>query len=374
MKVAYFTESLPPNTDGVVNTLSHLVDTLNEENIDFRFYSPVKPSNDVVWNDRVTKVASLSLKPYFHYRVGLPNSYRINEELDRFSPDLIHVVTPSLLGLQGMNYAKSRDLRLVTSYHTHFVRYFEYYSMLNLFSPVTWQYLEWFHNQCDCTYAPSSETVHELTDRGIRNVQLWQRGIDLHRFSPAYRNNSLRKAIGAADKPVLLFVGRLVKEKDLGDLVEANHILNSQGLDFKQVFVGDGPMREELQNRLPDAFFAGYQYKDKLAEWYASSDLFVFPSTTETFGNVILEAFASGIPAIGVNKGGQADLIEQEKSGYITEANNPVKFAERIAELLKYPEKRQRFASYAEQAVRRFSWRTINLGLLDSYKSILNLN
>jgi len=133
-------------------------------------------------------------------------------------------------------------------------------------------------------------------------------------------------------------------------------------------------MRNELEERLPDAHFTGYQYKDQLAEWYASSDLFVFPSTTETFGNVILEAFASGIPAIGVNKGGQADLIDNGETGFITRANNPADFAEKIGVLLNSPDVRVLFGHEARKRVKRFSWQNVNMGLLNSYKDLISLN
>lgn len=374
MRIAYFTESLPPNTDGVVNTLCHLIETLESENVEFLFFSPLKPDEDVAWSRHVRKVASLSLKPYFHYRVGLPNFYRINEEMDDFQPDLIHVVTPSPLGMHGLNYAKRKNVPLVTSYHTHFTRYFAYYSLLASLEPLGWQYLQWFHNQCDCTYAPSMNTVRELQGRGIRNVQLWQRGIDLTRFSPKFRNPALRESINAGDKPVLLFVGRLVKEKDLDDLVAANHLLQSMGLDFKQVIVGDGPIRNELEKNLPDAHFAGYQYEQNLSEWYASSDLFVFPSTTETFGNVFLEAFASGLPAIGVDKGGQVDLIDPGETGFIVRAHDPADFADNIAHLLRSPDTRAAFGLEAAKRVKRYSWQNVNLSLLNSYHNVIHLN
>jgi len=373
MRIAYFTETLPPLTDGVVNTLCHLINTLDEERVDYRFFSPVRPDSRFHWNHRVHKIASLSLKPHFHYRIALPYFHGIHDELDAMRPDLIHVVTPSLLGLYGMNYAKKKNIPVVTSYHTHFVRYFPYYNLSPL-KPLGWQYLEWFHNQCDCTYAPSRDTAEELRHRGFRNVEIWPRGIASDRFSPDFRSEALREQIGAKDKPILLFVGRLVREKDLDDLIEANLILKAWGYDFKQVFVGNGPMREELGKHLPDAFFAGYQHGQDLAAWYASSDLFVFPSTTETFGNVILEAFASCLPVIGVDRGGQTDLIREAVNGSITPAHDPEAFAGRIAELLDDPEKRKILGQNARETAGSYSWRRINETLIQSYQNLINLN
>jgi glycosyltransferase involved in cell wall biosynthesis len=191
------------------------------------------------------------------------------------------------------------------------------------------------------TYAPSPSSAIALSRKGIKNVDLWQRGINMEKFSPRHRNETLRRSIGAENIPLLLYVGRLVKEKDLDDLVHACHLLRLWGNTFKLVFVGDGPMKKYLMRRLPDAHFAGYQHGPNLSRWYASADIFVFPSTTETFGNVILEAFASGIPAVGVNQGGVADLITPGMDGLLAEPNAPRSLAEQIQILLA----EQNFAS-----------------------------
>ena len=370
MKVAYFTESLLPITDGVVRTLCRLVETLETEKIDFLFFSPFKPDDNIDWSPKVKKVASLPLWLYDYYRIGLPYFHGIEQSLDEMEPDIVHIVSPTLLGMYGLKYAQKRNLPVVTSYHTHFVRYFNYYG-LDQFQDLGWNYLKWFHNQFDKTYAPSPSTVNELLNRGFHDVELWQRGIDLEKFSPEYRNNELRKSVGAENKPILLFVGRLVKEKDLDDLISANHILQTKGYDFKMVIVGDGPMRQELENKLPDAHFTGYLHGKELAEWYASSDLFVFPSTTETFGNVILEAFASGIPAVSVNKGGVADIINHGKDGRIALAHDAIDFADNIEYFFKCNGKMKQYQQAAQATAKTYNWHNINKGLLTSYEDLI---
>ena len=370
MKVAYFTESLLPHTDGVVRTLCRLVETLESEKVDFMFFSPFKPDDNISWSPKVKKVASVPLWLYDYYRIGLPYFHGIEQSLDELKPDIVHICSPTLLGMYGLKYAQKRKLPVVTSYHTHFVRYFNYYG-LEQFETLGWGYLRWFHNQFDRTYAPSPSTVKELEQRGLNNVELWQRGIDFDNFSPRYRNTDLRKSIGAENKPVLLFVGRLVKEKDLDDLVKANHILKEKGYDFKQVIVGDGPMREELETRLPNAHFTGYMHGKELAEWYASSDLFVFPSTTETFGNVILEAFASGIPAVGVNKGGVADIINHGIDGRIAQANDAKDFAENIEFFFNCNGEKKQYIQSAQNTAKTYNWQHINKGLLTSYEHLI---
>ncbi len=371
MKIAYFTESLPPLTDGVSNTLVHLIETLEAEKVDFHFYSVVKPE-DRPWSDRVTKVVSVPFLLYSYYKVGLPYFDGLDSHLNEFKPDLIHIVSPTLLGIYGISTAKKRKIPVVSSYHTHFVSYFSYYGLQGL-EKVGWTFLQWFYSQCAKVYAPSPSAKAELANYDINNVELWRRGINLDRFSARFNNPELRRRIGVDENtPIILFVGRLVKEKDLDDVVAVNKILESKGYSFKQVIVGDGPMRPELEERLPEAYFAGYQHDQDLATWYATADLFLFPSTTETFGNVVLESFASATPAIGVSKGGVQDIINPGKDGYIAKPNDPQDIAQKAAILLADKEKRSRFGRQAQETVLKYSWDAINLRLLSSYQHLVD--
>jgi glycosyltransferase involved in cell wall biosynthesis len=370
MKIAFFTESLPPMTDGVVNTLCRLVNTLEAEKIDYRFYSPFKPGREFPWADRVSKVASFPLPLHEDYRVGLPYFHGLFSQLDAFDPDLVHVVSPTLLGLYGLSYAQKRNIPAVSSYHTHFVRYFQYYG-LDQVEDFGWQYLRWFHNQSARTYAPTPSTVSELSTRGFQSLELWPRGVDTGLFHPAKRNEALRKRLSPDGKPILLFVGRLVKEKDLDDLVDADLILKKKGMEFVQVFAGDGILKDELRKRLPDAHFTGFLHGETLAELYASADVFVFPSTTETFGNVVLEVFASGIPVVGVNHGGVADLVHHGRDGFLARSNDPADFAEKVETLLTRPELRLQFGDEARKTACGYSWRLINNRLIQSYSDLI---
>ena len=371
MKIAYFTESLPPNTDGVVKTLCRLVDSLESEKVDYTFFSPVKPSASYPWTHRVKKIFSIPFFLYKDYKMALPYFHGIEATLDQFKPDLIHIVSPTFLGLYGLNYARKRFIPAVSSYHTHFVSYFSYFGLQN-FEKLGWDFLQWFHNRCEATYAPSPSAVQELVSKGIQSVELWQRGIETDLFSPNFRSEELRASIGAADIPILLFVGRLISHKDLNDLVDAHQILKQKGHRFKTVLIGDGPMREELQEKLPDAHFTGFQYGCDLSKWYASADIFAFPSTTETFGNVILEAFASGIPAVGVKKGGVADLIHHGRDGLLAEPHSPIDFADKLETLITQPDYMKQLGAEARESASHFSWQAINSKLLTSYQTVVD--
>jgi len=374
MKVAYFTESLPPQTDGVARTLVNLAHTLELKNVEFRFFSPFKPDDSVPWNEKVYKVTSVPFILYKDYRFSLPILDRLELEdvLDSFKPDIVHATSPTALGVMGLNYAIRSNIPAVSSYHTHFVSYFKYYGLTRVES-VGWNYLKWFYNQFKRIFVPSKSTADELYEKGFENIELWQRGIDVARFSPNFRDAAIRKEIGVEkDECVLLFVGRLVKEKDLDDLVAVDRILKQSEKKFKLVLVGDGPMRQELEEKLPDAYFTGYLHNEDLSKWFASSDIFVFPSTTETFGNVILEAYASGLPVVSVDKGGVADLIKHGETGYIARSNNPADFAKYVQRILENCQLKLELGEKATIFSKQFSWENINTRLIGSYQEIID--
>lgn len=371
MRIAFFVDSLPPNTDGVSHTFSQLVKTLDSELIDYRFFSPFKPNKTIPWNVRVRDIAYIPFPFYPAYRIGLPMFENLYNDLDEFQPDLIHATSPTPLGIVGLNYAESHNLPVVSSYHTHFVHYFHYYGF-RLLENLGWTYLRWFHNRSLLTLAPTDNVAKELLKKGFREVDIWSRGINLELFSPKRYNTELRQKIAQKDEPILLFVGRLVKEKNLEDLVIASQILKSWKKKFKLLIVGDGPMRTELEKKLPDAHFTGYQHGQNLAKLYATSDVFVFPSTTETFGNVVLEAFASGLPVVCVNKGGVVDLVKDEKTGLIAEPYNPYSIAKNTLLLLENESLRNTLVNNALKEAQLRSWNAINLRLLDNYRRILN--
>ncbi|MBN1481698.1 glycosyltransferase family 1 protein [candidate division KSB1 bacterium] len=371
MRIALFSESLPPNTDGVVKTLTKLVESMQEQNINFHFFSSVKPDESYEWTRHVTKVKSVPFFLYSYYQMGLPFFEGISKQLDQFQPDIIHLCSPTLLNIYGLNYAHRKHLPVVTSYHTHFVDYFSYFG-LDWLEPTGWAYLQWFHNRCHMTYAPSPSAVRELRRRGIRDVELWQRGIELDLFSPDLRDNELRRSIGAENKPILLFVGRLINHKDIDVLAAADKILKARGHDYKIVLLGDGPMRSTLEELLPDAYMPGFVHGEALARWYASSDIFTFPSTTETFGNVILESFASGIPAVGVAAGGVGDIINHETDGLIARPKDAKDFADQVERLLIHPDFARMLGQQARFTAQKYSWNIINNRLLDSYRAFIS--
>ena len=370
MRVAYFSDSLPPIADGVSRTLCRLLETLLEERIDFRIFSAVKPGPEHPWSDRVHKLPSVPFPPYPDYRVALPFAPSLDWLVADFAPDLVHVVSPTPLGMYGLDVARRQHLPAVGSFHTDFVSYFPFYGLAGL-ELQGWRYLRWFYNRCTTTFAPSADTRAKLRRYGIDRVELWERGIDRRAFSPAHRSAALRQRLGAPERPILLYVGRLVREKNLLDLAAAADSLARRGDRFALVIVGDGPMAGELKALLPQAHFAGFRQGEDLAQWYASADVFVFPSTTETFGNVILEAFASGLPVVAADRGGVRDLVRPGENGVLARPGAPDDFARRIHDLLANPAGLERLRAGALQTAGRYHWPAVNRRLLDGYRSVL---
>jgi glycosyltransferase involved in cell wall biosynthesis len=369
-RIAYFTESLLPWVDGVSRTLGVLFDDLETRGRDFRIYAPIASNGEYSWSHRVTQVRSVSFPLYRDYRVSIPERGRLAEALDDFAPDMIHVCSPTPAGVWAQSYARSRGIPVVGSFHTHFAAYFRYYRAGYLEGAV-WRALHWFYNRCEATLTPSASMIRELQAHGIRNARIWSRGVDCELFSPERRDPALRAEIGLDEEmPLLLMVSRLVKEKDLLDLVAMDRILRERGLRYRLAIVGNGPLRRKLERGLPDAVFAGSRTGEELARWYASADVFVFPSTTESFGNVVQEAMASGLPAVVTDRGGPAGVIAPGLTGLVARAYDPVDLADKTAALMAEPARRRDMGGRGRQLALSRSWEEVNNGLLREYDAV----
>ena len=372
MRIAYFTESLLPLVDGVSVTLAHLFDDLEERGEEFRIYAPFAPPPDVAWSYRVRRLPSFRFPLYRDYRVSVPWGRGLARELDAWAPELVHVVSPTPAAMWAQRYAARRGIPIVATFHTHFASYLTYYR-IGWLEPFIWWWLRRFYRRALGVFTPSRAMASTLESRGIGPVRIWSRGIDTNRFSPAHRDEGLRAEAGVdPETPMLLMVSRLVREKDLLDLIPMARQLERSGARFRLVLVGDGPLRDELQSALPDAVFAGHQVGRELARWYASGDVFVFPSTTETFGNVVQEALASGLPTVVVDEGGPQSVIEPGSSGLVARANDPVDLAEKVARLLADPALRSEMSLAAREQMEGRSWPRVNQPLLDGYRAVID--
>ena len=370
MRIAFCTDILPPVADGVTRTLSELAPALLGDGMELLFLSPMQPHPSLPWRDRVHRVPGMPFPLYPSYPMSLPPGVGTDAVLDGFAPDVIHVVTPSLLGLYGVRYGERRGIPVVASFHTNFVSLFSYYGM----GPLEWlgrRLMRGFYNRCAATLAPSRTTAAELRAAGIRNVTLWWRGVDHSRFAPTFRSAALRLQAGAGSAPLLLYVGRLAREKNLDYLVTVVHELERRRTAFRLVIVGDGPMRQRLAASLPRAYFTGHLLQDQLAAWYASADLFLFPSANETFGNVVLEAFASGLPVVAVARGGVQELVRPGRNGFLAPPDAPAVFAEITRALLERPALLARLSEGARATAARYDWPDVSRRLLLCYRHVV---
>ena len=308
---------------------------------------------------------------YPELKIPLPSYKEMAKELDDFKPDLIHLATPIVIGMCGLKYAKDNGIPFVASYHTNLSQYLKYYKF-KILESILWKYFNWIHNQCEANYCPSKATLQLLRRKGIRNLEIWDRGVDCTEFSPNYRNECLRKKLAGDKKLILLYVGRLAHEKNLDVLINTMKRINKQLKDVCLVMTGDGPAREELQEISPEnVVFTGYKSGLELSEIYASADIFVFPSTTETFGNVVLEAMASGLPVVAPMAGGIKDNLINGYNGIACKPKNAGDMTRAVVRLAEDRSYRQLLAVQARKYAQQKSWKGVFDKLIDSYQRVV---
>lgn len=366
-RVALFTGAYNHIADGVSLTLNRLVEYLDGSGFDVLVFAPSNDEPALDHAGNLFEVTSISAPGRPDYRVTLSFFSKFKKRLSEFNPDIIHIATPDLLGIAARRYALKHGIPTVSSYHTHFSSYLKYYK-LGFAEPVLWTYLRWFYGTSEQIYVPSESMSSVLRSHGIREGLLdWPRGVDTQRFSPDKRSQEWRQSLGfSPDDVVVTFVGRLVWEKGLDVYAESIQTLRERGVQPKSLIVGDGPTRDDLVDRLPDTVFAGHLEGDELSTAYASSDIFLFPSETETFGNVTLEAMASGLPAVCADATGSSTLVEDGQTGFLAEPKNVSAFADCLDRLISDPVLRNKMSAASREKAMKFDWEAV-LGKIPSY-------
>ena len=317
MKVAFFTETFLPKVDGIVTRLTKTVKHLVDAGDEVMVFCPEGCPDDYM-GAKLVGVPAMPLPLYPELKLALPRP-AVSDAIDAFQPDLIHVVNPAVLGLGGIWLAKTKGIPLVASYHTHLPKYLEHYGM-GMLEPLLWEMLKAAHNQALLNLCTSTAMVKELSEKGIQHTDLWQRGVDTDLFRPELRSQTMRqRLLGSHDDrgSLLLYVGRLSAEKQIERIKPVLEALP----DTRLALVGDGPHRQQLEKHFEGTAttFVGYLAGEELASAYASGDAFLFPSSTETLGLVLLEAMAAGCPVVGANRGGIPDIISDGINGCLYE-------------------------------------------------------
>jgi glycosyltransferase involved in cell wall biosynthesis len=382
-RVALFTETFLPRVDGIVNTLCWTLRGLVEAGCEPLVVAPcgntaLLPGMPGV---RVIGASSLPFPPYPEVRLALMGP-GIGQQLDRFQPDVVHLVGPVVNGVGGLVYAERRGIPVLASFHTNLARYAHHYR-LGWLEAWVWRALRTVHNRCALTLCPSHAALRDLRQRGFERLRYWSRGVDTRQFAPERASPAWRRQAGVPDgATLLLYVGRLAREKRVADLapvlarlVGRRSAKPSAGAERVHLaVVGDGPARAELEQELAGlpVTFTGYLRGDALATAYASADLFVFPSDTEAFGNVVLEAMASGLPVVAAAAGGLEDLVEHDATGRLYAPGDQADFEAGIRHYLEDPAARRRHGRAGRVAALARTWSRQQRLLLAHYAAVAN--
>jgi len=367
-RVAIFSDTFTPHVNGVARTLGRLVGALRERGGEATVVTVDAPGSA---NDDVVRWPAIPFWRYPELRIAAPSTRDARRVIRAMRPDLVHVATPFGVGLAARHAAALERVPYVSSFHTDFAQYLRFYNLRPLES-VAWPYLRWFHNGGARTFAPTRLGAAALAARGFERVSVWGRGVDRTQFSPSFRGYALRRALGIRDGELMLAcVGRLAPEKGIGVLLRAMTRVHAiSGSRVRLALAGDGPAERQFRAEAPaGTVFAGRLAGTLLSEFYASADAFVFASTTDTFGNVLLEAMASGLPVIAPDRGPTLEIAGQENA-LLVAVEDPIALAGGIQQLAGSPALRRRLVirSLATAAAR--SWTTVWDDLFAEYRAV----
>jgi glycosyltransferase involved in cell wall biosynthesis len=338
MRIAVVTETWPPEVNGVAVTLAKLVQSLSHRNHDVQLIRPRQAKLDEGIRDSNLEevlMRGMPIPRYPELKLGLPSKKTLVKAWTLRRPDVVHIATEGPLGWSALQAAKVLKLPVTSDFRTNFQSYSKHYGIGWLRKPIV-AYLRKFHNATACTMVPTRELKKTLGENGFANLKVVSRGVDTQLFNVSKRDQNLRTTWGANDQTkVLISVGRMAPEKNLEQVLKVFDSLRFMGNQVKLVMVGDGPLKEQFKQRYPEIIFPGMLTQTDLANYYASSDLFVFPSLTETFGNVTLEALASGIPVLAFDCAAARDWVQRDVNGWLIPENKPEEFASKAVEIFK---------------------------------------
>lgn len=336
LRVAIVTETYPPEINGVAVTVQRVVEGLRARDHEIQLVRPRQSRHEHAMTEpRFEEVlrSGLSIPRSENLKMGLPAKQALLRlwSLDR--PDIVHIATEGPLGWSALAATLKLRIPCSSDFHTNFHSYSKHYGIGWLRKPIA-GYLRRFHNKAQCTLVPTQTMREDLESHGYLNLRVVPRGVDTRLFSPARRSEALRQQWGLAPGQLAaLYVGRLAPEKNLAVLIRAFNAMRAKDPAARLILVGDGPERAALQAQCKDAVFAGMQTGTSLAEHYASGDVFLFPSATETFGNVTVEAMASGLAVVAYDYAAAGEFIRSGENGLLAERDNTHVFIKLAAHL-----------------------------------------
>ena len=375
LRLAIFSDTALPQVNGVARTLDRLADAVRDRGGVVRIFTTTDPTIGALPDPVGAHAVRYPSRPFWAYpqlRMALPSASSAMSTLREWRPTLVHVATPFGVGLAGRRAAIRLGIPLVTSYHTSLSAYARFYRLGALASPG-WSFLRWFHNGGARTYCPTRSIQGELEGRGFRNTRVWGRGVDMTRFAPGWRSDGMRGRLGAdGGQLVIAYVGRLAPEKGLDVALDGmRRLASAHPGRYIFAFAGDGPYADQCRAAAPPgSIFLGQLVGDELSAFYASADMFVFPSVTDTFGNVLLEAMASGLPVIGADAPATIEVLEPG-GGVTFPAGDGTALATTLMQLAADPERRRSLAAAAIANAGGRSWRDIFDHLVRDYMDVV---
>jgi glycosyltransferase involved in cell wall biosynthesis len=359
LRVALVTETYPPEVNGVAATIARVVDGLRQRGHELQLLRPRQESAQTEDDgERYSEVLlrGLPIPRYPQLKLGLPARRALLQRWSARRPDVVHIVTEGPLGWSALQAALQLKLPVVSDFRTNFHAYSRHYGVGWLRGPVM-AYLRKFHNRTACTMVPTEPLRVELTAAGFKGLRVVARGVDAQRFNPARRSDALRAQWGAGpDTTVALCVGRLAPEKNLGLVLDAAAGMRAAQPSLRLVMVGDGPERARLQQRCPEAVFSGQRHGDDLAVHYASADVFLFPSTTETFGNVVPEAMASGLAVLAYRHAAAGELLRHGDNGLLVALDDIAGFCDQAYRISGDRDRIRHLGSAARETASHMDW------------------
>ncbi|MCJ8170204.1 glycosyltransferase family 4 protein [Atopomonas sediminilitoris] len=358
LAIALISETFAPEINGVARVLLHLCEGLRQRGHRVQVIRP-RQGQEPRRQDDTLLVRGAPIPGYPDLQWGVSAYHRLLRHWRRQRPDVLYVATEGPLGLSAVRAANKLGIPVLSGFHSNFQQYTAHYG-LNWLGGLLARYLCWFHNRCQNTLTPSEPQQRLLHRMGIHKVAVLGHGVDATHFNPAQRKQSLREEWGVEQNtPVLLHVGRLAAEKNLTLLLRSYQALRERGHSPKLVLVGDGPLRSSLERDLPEAIFTGVLRGQALAEHYASADMFVFPSCSETFGNVLLEAMASGLAIVAIDHAAASLHVQPEHNGLLAQPEDELGFIEHVCTLYESSESRRRLRLNARKHATAQGWPTI---------------
>jgi glycosyltransferase involved in cell wall biosynthesis len=375
LRIALVTETYPPEVNGVALSVARLARGLVDRQHSLQLVRPRQQSGETPCADArfvEVLVRGMPIPRYPHLKMGLPATRTLRTLWHRQRPDLVHIATEGPLGASALRAARQLGLPVSSDFRTNFQAYSRHYGVGWLDRAIL-AYLRRFHNRTGCTMVPTEALRGELAGHAFENLEVLPRGIDTTLFHPSRRDAALRRSWGAADDDlVVLHVGRLAPEKNLGLLVDAFEAMRAQVPNARLVLVGDGPSRGALQRRCPDAVFAGSRSDTDLAAHYASGDVFIFPSKTETFGNVTPEAMASALAVLAFDHAAAGQLIRSGDNGLLAPLDDDAAFVRQARVLALDPAARAAFGPRARSDVAELGWERIIAQLEAVFEAVID--